>query len=78
MLRLKLNTLFRPLFLDGITMLGLIGETELAQQFTGLQRRVLFALKQKPDEEITLGRYLNMEVLADSVGEYILLIKQAI
>lgn len=77
-LRLKLNTLFRPLFLDGITMLGLIGETELAQQFTGLQRRVLFALKQKPDEEITLGRYLNMEVLADSVGEYILLIKQAI
>lgn len=32
-----MNTLFRPLFLDGITMLELAGETALAQEFTALQ-----------------------------------------
>ena len=77
-LRQKLNTLFRPLLLDGITMLGLIGETELARQFTELQREFLLALKQKPEEKIALGQYLKVDLLADSAEEYIRLIKQAI
>ena len=73
-LRSKMNTLFRPLLLDGITMLGLLGESELAQQLTEIQRSFLTALKQNAATVITLGNYLSVEKLTDAAGRYIQLI----
>lgn len=77
-LRSKLNPLFRPLLLDGITMLTLIGENDLAQRFTLLQRSFLNALRQAPDTKIVLGQYLSLAELTAAAEEYIRLIEQAI
>lgn len=76
-LRQKLNTLFRPLLLDGIAMLQMIGEIKLAEEFTALQRSLLNALRQDADMKIRLGDYLNISELNAAVGEYIHLIEQA-
>ena len=73
-LRSKLNTLFRPLFLDGITMLNLIGETSLAKEFTNLQKALLVALQQEPQQKITLKEYLPIHKLQIAVDAYIQLI----
>lgn len=74
-LRQRLNTLFRALLLDGITMLQLIGETALADQFSSLQRGLLAALKQPPDKALILGEYLSMDELAGAAERYIRLIQ---
>lgn len=76
-LRSRLNTLFRPLLLDVITMLNLIEETALAQRFTSIQHSFLNALRHNPDTRIKLGDYLNISELDDVVAEYIQLIAQA-
>ena len=76
-LRSRLNTLFRPLLLDGITMLNLLGEGELAQRFSSLQCSFLNALKQNADMKIKLGDYLNVNELDNAAREYIRLIEQA-
>lgn len=73
-LRSKLNTLFRPLLLDGITMLGLLGETELVQQFTTIQKSFLTALQQDANTVITLGNYLSTKELSIAAEGYIQLI----
>lgn len=73
-LRSKLNTLFRPLLLDGITMLGLLDEVELAQQFTAIQKSFLSALRQDANTTITLGNYLSMQELTAAAESYIQLI----
>ena len=73
-LRSKLNTLFRPLLLDGITMLGLLGEAQLARQFTEIQRSFLDALRQDAAAVITLGDYLPVKELSDASERYIQLI----
>lgn len=73
-LRSMLNTLFRPLLLDGITMLRLIDETELAQQFASVQRSFLTALQQDDDTVITLGDHLSMEDFSAAVEGYVELI----
>lgn len=73
-LRLKLNTLFRPLLLDGITMLGLLEEKELAQRFTAIQSSFLTALRQDAGTVITLGDYLPVNELVAAVEEYIQII----
>lgn len=77
-LRGKLNTLFRALLLDGITMLHLIGETELAQSFERLQCGLLSALRQNPDQCIYLKDYLSTQKLQESVDKYISLIQSII
>lgn len=69
-LRTKLNTLFRPLFLDGITMLNLIGETELADSFLKLQRGLLSALRQEPEKPVFLKDYLSVDALKASALRY--------
>ena len=74
-LRSKLNTLFRPLFLDGITMLQLIGETNLAKEFAKLQQELLSALRQEPQQKVILKEYLSIPKLQMSVEVYIQLIK---
>ena len=75
-LRSMLNTLFRPLLLDGITMLGLVGETELANQFSRIQALFLNALRQEPSTTVVLGEYLPVADLARAVDEYIVLIER--
>ena len=73
-LRLKLNTLFRPLFLDGITMLNMIGETMLAQEFENLQQELLFALRKPPHQRICLKKYVSISKLQVSAKKYMELI----
>ncbi len=75
-LRLKLNTLFRPLLLDGITMLQLIGEVKLAEDFTAHQRSFLSALRQDPNLCIILGEYLSTDALTTAAERYIALIQE--
>ena len=74
-LRQRLNTLFRPLLLDGITMLQLVGETALADQFSSLQRGLLAALKQPPDKAFLLSEYLPADELTSAAERYVRLIQ---
>ena len=69
-----MNTLFRPFLLDGITMLGLAGETELANQFSHIQKIFLNALRQESGTTIVLGEYLPIADLESAVDEYTVLI----
>lgn len=75
-LRSMLNTLFRPLLLDGITMLGLIGKAELANQFSRIQKRFLNALRQEPSTTVVLGEYFPIADLERALDEYIVLIEK--
>ena len=75
-LRSMLNTLFRPFLLDGITMLGFIGETELANKFSHIQQAFLNALRQEPGTTVVLGRRLSLAALESAVDEYIVLIEK--
>lgn len=77
-LRSKLNTLFRPLFLDGITMLSLIGETDLAAEFADRQAELLTALRHAPTDRIMLKDYISIDKFRVSVEKYIELINAAL
>lgn len=74
-LRSKLDPLFRPLLLDGITMLDLLGETDLARRFSALQRGFLAALRQSPDTPVTLDEHLPITDLTAAAEKYIKLIE---
>ncbi|OUN92433.1 hypothetical protein B5F98_11405 [Pseudoflavonifractor sp. An44] len=76
-LRAQLNHLFRPLLLDGITMLELLGQTRLAHRFTTLQGGLLGGLRQDSNAKIILGRYLDVLELTAATEEYIGLIMSA-
>lgn len=73
-LRSMLNTLFRPLLLDGITMLGLLGEAELAGKFSHIQKSFLNVLWQDPNTTVVLGDYVSTTDLENAVDGYIMLI----
>lgn len=75
-LRSMLNTLFRPLFLDGITMLDLIGERDLTEKFTQVQRHFLNALRQNADVVVVLKEHIPMNVFEDAVDAYVNLISK--
>lgn len=77
LLRSRLNTVFRPLLLDGITMLGLLGNDKLASRFTEIQRLFLNALRQDATTIVRLGDYLPVDKLTAAAEEYILLIQNA-
>ena len=73
-LQFKLNTLFRPLFLDGITMLNLIGETELSKEWKVMQGNLLRALRQDKNKSVKLGEYIftnKLQVLEQRYAELI-------
>lgn len=74
-LQSKLNTLFRPLFLDGITMLNLIGETEFAEAWKVMQGNLLRALRQDKGQNVQLGEYISTDKLQDLTQKYMELIK---
>jgi hypothetical protein len=68
-----LNRLFRPLLLDGISMLTLIGETALAERFTALQAALLSFLR--GPRAGRLKDVLSLEELYDAAEEYVRLIE---
>ncbi len=74
-LRSKRNTLFRPLLLDGITMLNLLGKTALAERFTEVQRQFLNALRQEPSACIILADYISIDAFTAAAEEYVRIIQ---
>ena len=74
-LQAKLNVLFRPLFLDGITMLHLIGETELAEEWKVMQGNLLSTLRQDKNQSVKLGKYISIDELQALAQRYIELIR---
>lgn len=74
-LQSKLNTLFRPLFLDGITMLNLIGETEFADEWKVMQGNLLGAIRADKNQCIQLGEYISTDKLQVLAQRYVELIK---
>ena len=71
-----MNSLFRPLLLDGITMLELAGETDLAQEFTALQKQFMAFLRGTREE--ALRETLSTDSLHDLTEQYASLIEQQI
>lgn len=70
-----MNTLFRPLFLDGITMLNLIGETEFADEWKVMQGNLLGAIRADKNQCIQLGEYISTDKLQVLAQRYVELIK---
>lgn len=73
-LRAMLNPMFRALLLDGITMMELLGNTELHTQLTTLQRSFLTALRRE-DSDIRLADHLSLDLLKEAVENYSRLIQ---
>ena len=71
----KLNTLFRPLFLDGITMLNLIGETEFADEWKVMQGNLLGAIRADKNQSIRLGEFISADKLQVLAQRYVELIR---
>lgn len=71
-----MNRLFRPLLLDGITMLELAGESTLAHQFTILQQQFMAFIRGK--REKALQETLSLDILRDITEQYARLIEQQI
>lgn len=69
-----LNRLFRPLLLDGITMLELIGQADLAQRLKDIQTQLLMALKAR--KTCVLAEYLDMDALDKAGEDYAVLIRK--
>ena len=71
-----LKSLFRPLLLDGITMLELAGEPALAQEFTVLQQQFLSFLR--GTREKALQETLSLDKLHELTEQYAHLIERQI
>ena len=69
-----MNSLFRPLLLDGITMLELAGETALARDFTVLQQQLLSFMR--GSREGILRETLSLDRLRRLTEQYVRLIEQ--
>ena len=69
-----MDRLFRPLLLDGIGMLKLAGETDLAGRLETVQREFLQFLK--GDRSAALADNISLDSLRDCAGEYIGLIER--
>ena len=70
-----LNPLFRPFLLDGISMLKLLGEDDLWEEFTHIQRAFLAALR-GGKESVRLADELPMGQFALAVERYKALIRR--
>ena len=67
-IRLSMNTLFRAILLDGITMLDLIGETQISQKLKIVQGQFMNAVKE--NQPLQLDQYLDMALLYSAITEY--------
>lgn len=68
----SVNLLFRPILLDGITMLELIGQDDLAGQLRTVQKPFLTALR--AGNPVVLERVLDLQILGEAIGDYQVLI----
>lgn len=75
-LRSSMNTLFRPILLDGITMLDLLGRTGLGDRLRTLQGQYIRALRE--NKPLRLERYLDLNLLREAAQEYAALIHEQI
>ncbi len=75
-LRQSMNTLFRPILLDGITMLDLLGETALSRKLKTVQGQLMSALKQ--NRPIKPAQFLDLPLLTEVMTEYAALIQAQI
>ncbi len=75
-LRSSMNTLFRPILLDGITMLDLLGQTALGDKLRTVQGQYMRALRE--NRPLRLKQYLDLNLLREAVGEYAALIHEQI
>lgn len=71
-----MNSLFRPLLLDSVTMLELAGETALAQEFTALQQQFMAFMRGSRVE--ALRETLSLDRLHDLTERYAHLIERQI
>lgn len=67
-----MNTLFRPVLLDGITMLELIGQAELAFCLRTVQSEFMAAVRS--GASVVLAEVMQMDVLMQAIDDYISLI----
>ena len=71
-IRSSMNTLFRAILLDGITMLDLIGETQISQKLKIVQGQFMNAVKE--NRPLQLDQCLDMALLNSAITEYVNLI----
>ena len=69
-LRSRMDSLFRALLLDGITMLNLLGESDLVARLLPLQRGLLNAVRNEPEACVSLGDYLSPDALTAAAQAY--------
>ena len=69
-LRSRMDSLFRALLLDGITMLNLLGESDLVARLLPLQRGLLNAVRNEPEANVSLGDYLSPDALTAAAQAY--------
>lgn len=74
--REAMDKLFRALLLDGITMLDLIGESELAQGFKGAQRDYMDFMRGSKTGR--LADAISLDILKELVEKYALLIRSKV
>ena len=71
-IRLSMNTLFRAILLDGITMLDLIGKTHISKSLKIVQGQFMNAVKS--DRALQLNKCLDVTLLKKAIKEYLDLI----
>ena len=69
-LRSRMDSLFRALLLDGITMLNLLGESDLVARLLPLQRGLFNAVRNEPEANVSLGDYLSPDALTATAQAY--------
>ena len=72
-IRRSLNTLFRAILLDGITMLDLIGETEISRKLKIVQGQLMEAVRE--DRPLQMDQRLDIALLQSAIAAYISLIR---
>ena len=72
-IRSSMNGLFRAILLDGITMLDLIGETQISQKLKIVQGQFMNAVKE--NKPLQLNQQLDMALLDSAITEYVDLIR---
>ena len=72
-IRSSMNTLFRAILLDGITMLDLIGETQISQKLKIVQGQFMNAVKE--NKPLQLNQSLDIALLNSAITEYIDIIR---
>ena len=68
----SMNTLFRAILLDGITMLDLIGNAEISQKLKTVQNQFTTAIKE--NKSLQLNQRIDTSLLDSAINDYMALI----